>query len=177
MHNPIYWIFPLKFMYMEISSQIMHTCKCLQNFTVVTIYTFNHLIFLVCTVFAPNSKKLTLSYVMIMDKEPLMFPSKIEKQLMKNSSEVNWCSWWVCVSMLLFIPNQNLHIFVLSVKNNPCRHILQKFSVGNLSPLSFLILSPLSQINVTGRPVFLIPVYTSEEGMTEILGQFSTAVC
>lgn len=56
---------------------------------------------------------------------------------MKHSSEVNQCSQWVCVIMLPLIPNQNRHNFVLSVKNSPCKQILQKVPVGNLSPLSF----------------------------------------
>ena len=61
---------------------------------------------------------------MIMDRGPMMFPSKAEKQVMKYSSEVNQCSWCVCVSMLPFIPNKNLYIFVLIVRNSPCRYIL-----------------------------------------------------
>lgn len=113
---------------------------------------------------------------MIRDRELVKFPSKPVKQVLKNSSEVNQYSWWVCVSMLSFTPNQHLHIFVISVRSRLYRHILWNVSVGNPYMLSLLIPSPLLQIIMTGRPLFLISFYTSEEGRMEILGVLQSSV-
>lgn len=49
-------------------------------------------------------------------------------------------------------------------------------SVGNPYMLSLLIPCPLFQIIMTGRPLFLISFYTSEEGMMEILGVLQSCV-
>lgn len=46
----------------------------------------------------------------------------------------------------------------------PCRHILQKVSVRNLSSPSLLIPSPLSQINMTGMTLFLIFLRRGNDG-------------
>lgn len=113
---------------------------------------------------------------MIRDRKLVKFPSKPEKQVMKSISEVNWYSWWVCVSMLPFIPYQNLHIFIISVRSRLYRHILWKVSAGKPYMLSFLIPSPLFQGIMNSRPIFLISSYISEEGMKEILGDLQSCV-
>lgn len=73
------------------------------------------------------------------------------------------------LAMLPFISNQNLHIFIISVRSRLYRHILWKVSVGNPYMRSLLIPSSLFQVIMTGRPLLLISFYTSEEAMMEIL--------